>query len=101
MPTPSAKPPAAVRAVVMNWRRERVRSVISVPSVSRAHQRCSAMYRAAQALVGAASADIGEVGVDVGVGRDGIGLEIGRRRHDLARLAVAALWYLLSQPRLL
>src|SRR5437660_1335777 len=87
MPTPSAKPPAAVSAVVIKWRRERVRSVIVVPSRSRAHQRCGAMHRAAEALVGAATADVGEVGVDVGVGWVRIGLEIGRRRHDLAGLA--------------
>src|SRR6266850_2701968 len=100
-PTPSAKPPPAVSAVATNWRRERVVSVIMVPSRSRAHQSCCAMHRAAEPLIGAATADIGEIGVDIGVGRVRIGLEIGRRRHDLAGLAVTALRDLFAQPRLL
>jgi len=59
------------------------------------------MHRAAEPLVCAATADVGEIGVDVGVGRIRIGLEIGRRRHDLAGLAVTALRHLFRQPRLL
>src|SRR4051794_38475195 len=70
MPTPSAKPPAAVTAVVMNERRERL-IVMAVPSRSRAHQGCGAVHRAAKPLVGAATADIGEIQVDVGVSRIG------------------------------
>src|SRR5438105_15912387 len=91
IPTPSAKPPAAVSAVATKRRRETVVQVIMGASVSGAHQSCSAMHRAAQPLVGAAAADIGEIGVDVGVGRIWIGLEISRRGHDLAGLAVTAL----------
>src|SRR5712691_3170452 len=101
MPTPSAKPPLTVSAVTTNWRRESFVSVIVVSSRSRAHQGCRAMQCAAEPLVGAATADVGEIGVDIGVGRVWIGLEIGRRRHDLAGLAVAALRDLFTQPRLL
>src|SRR4030088_156578 len=101
MPTPSAKPPPAVSAVATNWRRERVVSVIMLPSFSRAHQSCRAMHRAAEPLIGAATADIGEISVDISVGRGRIGLEIGRGRHDLAGLAVTALRDLFAQPRLL
>src|SRR5262245_48659487 len=100
MPTPSAKPPAAVSAVVMNERRERL-MVMMLSSRSRAHQRSRAMHRAAQPLIGAATADIGEIGVDIGIGRIGVALEISRRRHDLAGLAVAALRHLLGEPGLL
>ena len=65
------------------------------------HQRGGAMHGAAQPLVGAAAADIGEIGVDVGIGRIGIALEVGRRRHDLAGLAIAALHDLQIKPGLL
>src|SRR5207302_328454 len=87
MPTPSAKPPAAVSVVTTNWRREKVVSVIVVSSRSRAHQSCRAMHRAAEPLVSAATADIGEIGVDIGIGRVRIRFEPGRRRHYLAGLA--------------
>src|SRR5712691_4095903 len=101
IPTPSAKPPLTVSAVTTNWRRESFVSVIVVSFRSRAHQSCGAMHRAAEPLVSAATADVGEIGVDIGVGRVWIGLEIGRRRHDLAGLAITALRHLFAQPRLL
>jgi len=47
----------------------------------------------ADARIGAAAADIAaHGGIDIGIGRFFIGSEQGRRRHDLARLAVAALY---------
>src|SRR5262245_53569603 len=102
-PTPSAKPPAAVSAVVTKVRRERVLSIafIVVSSFSRAHQGGCAMHRAAEPLIGAAPADVGETCVDIGIGRVRIGFEERHRRHDLAGLAVAALRDLFGQPRLL
>src|SRR5262245_44707858 len=81
---PSAKPPAAVSAVVTNVRRETVMAiiVIVVSSRSRAHQSGRTMRRAAKPLIGAATADVGETRVDIGVGRVWRGLEEGDRRHD-------------------
>ena len=61
-----------------------------------------ALDRAVDALIGAAAADVaGHGGVDLRVGRLRRLGEERRRRHDLARLAVAALRHLLGDPRLL
>jgi hypothetical protein len=51
--------------------------------------------------VGAAAADIGHGRVDIRITGVGIGFEERRRRHDLAGLAVAALWHFMINPRLL
>ena len=59
------------------------------------------MHGGADALVGAAAADVGHRLVDVRVGRLGIFFEQRRGRHDLARLAVAALRHVDRRPRLL
>src|SRR5260370_29861167 len=106
MATPKAKPPVAVSAVTTNCRRESAlceRSGLRMMlfPISSLHQRGGAMDGAAQPLVGAAAADIGEIGVDVGIGRIRIALEIGRNRHDLSGLAVAALRHVLGEPSLL
>src|ERR1700760_3692546 len=62
----------------------------------------SMLDRSADALIGAASADIPRHGgVDVVIRRLRRVLPGGRRRHDLAGLAVAALHHLQFQPRLL
>src|SRR4051812_24396441 len=52
----------------------------------------SALDRFLDALVGAATADVAaHRRINVGVGRMGVFIEQGAGRHDLARLAVAAL----------
>src|SRR4051812_10639747 len=58
--------------------------------------------RGADARIGAAAADVAGHGViDIGVARLGRCGEQGARRHDLARLAVAALRHVEREPRLL
>src|SRR5450759_2085088 len=98
-----ATPPAAEAEVTTNWRR--VTDVLTISfmmrSRSRLDQRGGAMDRAAQADIGATAADTAEIGVNVGIGRLGMFLEERRRRHDLSRLAVAALRHILGQPGLL
>jgi len=55
--------------------------------------------RGADAHIGAAAADISRHrGVDVGIIRIGRAREQGRGRHDLARLAIAALDHLEIEP---
>jgi hypothetical protein len=54
----------------------------------------------AHARVGAAPAEVGDGG-DVRFGGPGLGGEQRRRRHDLARLAIAALRHVLLDPGLL
>ena len=57
------------------------------------------MHRGADALVGAAAADVAaQRGVDVGVGGLGLRGQQRRGRHDLARLAVAALHHVQLGP---
>src|SRR3984893_3603042 len=57
------------------------------------------MHGFADADVGATSADIaGERGIDVGIARRRIGLQQRRRRHDLSRLAIAALRHVSLDP---
>src|SRR5271169_2938889 len=104
---PSAKPPVAVSEVTMNWRRERpwepvvgLVAVMVISPISKLHRCGGAMHRATEPLVGTAAAYVGEVRVDVGVGRIGVLPEIGRDRHDLARLAVTALRDFLGEPGL-
>src|SRR5258708_2697622 len=55
------------------------------------------MDRTTNADIGAATADIGNA-VDVGIGGIGLFLEQSRRRHDLARLAIAALRDIFGDP---
>src|SRR3569623_283309 len=56
----------------------------------------------ADAVVRAAAADVAGHGcVDVSIGRIGVACNQRRRRHDLARLAVAALHHVQLAPRLL
>src|ERR1700704_935965 len=58
--------------------------------------------RFANAGIGAAAADVaGHCVVDVGIGRMRVARQQRRSRHDLARLAVAALNDLTVEPRLL
>src|SRR5258705_6482927 len=60
------------------------------------------MDRRADALVGRATTDVARHRmIDVGVGRLGLLLQQGGRRHDLSRLAVAALYDVEVHPRLL
>src|SRR5438132_14233352 len=61
-----------------------------------------AFDRGDDAAIGAAAADVAiHVGVDLIAGRLGILFEQGRRLHDLAGLAIAALRDLLGDPGLL
>ena len=73
------------------------------PPQAFASGRCAAadVHRRADALVGAAAADVGHRRVDVGVARLRVLPEQRRRRHDLARLAVAALRHVELRPGLL
>src|SRR5690242_10273349 len=98
--TPTASPPAAVRVVTRKWRRLSGAPVVltAVASPSRLHQRGRAVDRGADARVGAAAADVGDRLVDLSVGRLGLALKECHNGHDLARLAVAALWHVLRHP---
>ena len=59
------------------------------------------MDRGADARIGAASANVGEVIVDILVGRLRELLQKSDRRHDLSRLAIAALRHVIGEPSLL
>src|SRR5215471_13192344 len=60
------------------------------------------MNRAPDAIVGTTSADVPTHGLgDLVVGWMGILRQQRRRRHDLSRLTVAALWNILGDPCLL
>src|SRR3989442_5203500 len=88
---PSARPPPAAAAE----RRMNLRRFMSnLPSSGQVDRR-------ADALIGAAAADVGHRLVDVLVGRLRVLLQQRRGRHDLSRLAVAALRHVERRPRLL
>src|SRR5215469_7760548 len=56
----------------------------------------------ADALVRAAAADVAAHDfIDIGIARLGLFRQQGRRRHDLPRLAIAALWNVQLRPRFL
>src|ERR1035437_9302089 len=59
------------------------------------------MDGAANAWIGAAAANLAKIAVDVGVSWLRMFLQERRRRHDLSRLAVAALRHILGEPGLL
>ena len=62
----------------------------------------SRLDRFANADIRSAAADVAEHGfLDVGVGRMRVACDEGRGRHDLARLAIAALHYLAVEPSFL
>src|SRR5580658_8435483 len=64
------------------------------------HDLCRAMDAGADALVGRAAADVPVHGVvNVAVARGGFSGQERGRRHDLPRLAIAALWHVELSPR--
>src|SRR6267378_709773 len=87
---PSASPPAADVEWRMNLRR------FMSDLLSSGH-----VDRGADTLIGAAAADVGHRLVDVLVGRLRVLLQQRGRRHDLSRLAVAALRHIERGPCLL
>src|ERR1700744_2531546 len=80
---PIIRPPAALVAVRMKWRRE---SCLFMMPTSRFQHVGGAGDRAEQPLVSPAAVDVGDVGVDLVVGWGGILLEEGNGRHDLPGL---------------
>src|SRR5579859_1234559 len=100
---PMANPPAAespqrmARRLSLGWK---AMSFMAL-RLDLGRQRGGAMDGFPDARIGAAAAEVGEIGVDVGVCGFGVGLQEGRRAHDLAGLAVAALGHVLLQPGLL
>src|SRR5215472_15091647 len=90
-PIPMAKPPAAVAAVMMKWRRVRPVLCAFIASPLGLHEVGGAMDGTAKPLVSAATANVGDASVDIGIGRVGVALEERHRCHDLPGLAVAAL----------
>src|SRR6266404_4795269 len=88
---PSARPPPAAAAE----RRMNLRRFMS-DLLSSGH-----VNRGADTLIGAAAADVGHRLVDVLVGRLRVLLQQRGRRHDLSRLAVAALRHVERRPCLL
>src|SRR6266849_4895442 len=103
---PSASPPPAAAEPTMNLRRERLVALtrdiffMVVSSGLLRHVRRH-VHAGADALIGAAAADVGHRRVDVGVGGVRILLEQRTGRHDLPRLAVAALRHVELRPGLL
>src|SRR5258708_14616459 len=80
---------------------KRFMNACMVSSLARELRRCG-VDRRADALVGRAAADVAcHRAVDVGVARLGLLLEQDDRRHDLSRLAIAALHDVEVYPRLL
>src|SRR5882762_10165522 len=100
---PTARPPPAAAVPMMKLRRERLRTPALCFSccMSRLLPAGRHVHRRANALIGAAPADVGHRVVDVPVGRFGLLPQEGRRGHDLARLAVAALRHVELRPGLL
>src|SRR6266571_1195061 len=81
------------------WWPQRVLSLQSCRSPSR-EVACGGMDRRADAHIGGAATDIAvHGGVDVRVGRLCVARQQADRRHDLARLAVAALDHVELLPR--
>src|SRR5258708_7963617 len=101
---PSANPPPAAAELTMNLRRERlVARVVFFMVVSSGLLRHVGghVHARTDALVRPTAADVGHGRVDVGVGRARVLLEQRTGRHDLARLAVAALRHVERRPGLL
>src|SRR5262249_35634871 len=87
--TATSNPPVAFR----KSRREVVMSHLRLGDAGRL------LDRSADARIGAAAADVaGHGAVDVRIARLGVGGEQRARRHDLARLAVAALRHVERKP---
>src|SRR5258706_229930 len=91
----------------VGMRKPMTRPAPTVPAVWRNARRsmsgllCRAVHGGADALVGATAADVGHGLIDLLVaGVGGLGERRGRR-HDLARLTVAALRHVLHLPRFL
>src|SRR5467141_660611 len=98
---PRASPPPAAAEPTMNLRRERfVARVVFFMVVSSGllDHVGSHVHAGADALVGAAAADVGHRRVDIGVARLRVFPEQRGGRHDLPRLAVAALRYVERRP---
>src|SRR5260221_795900 len=101
---PSASPPPVAAEPTMNLRRERfVARVVFFMVVSSGLLRHVGghVHARTDALVRPTAADVGHGRVDVGVGRARVLLEQRTGRHDLARLAVAALRHVERRPGLL
>src|SRR5258706_1196964 len=101
---PSARPPPAAAELTRNSRRDGLRiflfMIVSSGFPAGEHAG-GTVYRGANALVGAAAADVGHRRVDVGVVRLLVLRQQRGRRHDLARLAGAALRHVQLPPGLL
>src|ERR1700722_2450162 len=93
-----ARPPAAERLARMKARRERA---IVIGPASYLGEFGGAMHSGAHARIGAAAADIGHLRVDIRVARVRVVRKEGDSRHDLPRLAIAALWRVGLDPGLL
>src|SRR6266581_5666261 len=92
---PMRSPPPRAALALRNWRRERS-TVMSGPFLGRVFDSLADPH------ISAAAADVPRHGsVDIAVGRVGVGREQGRRGHDLAGLAIAALRHLQLDPGLL
>src|SRR6267142_701905 len=92
---PIRSPPPSTALALRNCRRERS-TVMSGPFLGRV------LDSLADAHIRTAATDVsGHGGVDVAIARVGVGREQGRRGHDLARLAIAALRDFQRDPGLL
>src|SRR5258706_6212126 len=95
---PISMPPPSDAPALRNWRRV----VMSAAFLVVHHYTRRVLDSFADSRIGAAATDVpGHGGVDVAIGRVGLAGEQRCRRHDLARLAVAALRDLQLDPRLL
>src|SRR5882724_3780289 len=99
-PQPMVSPPPIAADCFRNFLREVVMAV-SLRRLRRLHGLRRGVDRRADARVGAATADVGHRRVDVLVAGTAVLGEQRHRRHDLARLAVAALRDLVVDPGLL
>src|SRR6266853_1173686 len=98
---PMRRPPPTAALTLRNCRRERS-TVMSGPFLGVRRTVRRVLDSLADAHISAAAADVPRHGgVDVAIGRVGLGGEQGRRGHDLAGLAIAALRDLEIEPRLL
>src|SRR5262245_27870169 len=98
--TPMARPPPAAAVPTMKLRRVRPAALMRVflSFMSDLLPAGGHVHRGPDALIRAAPADIRHGLVDVPVGRVRRLLQERRCRHDLAGLAVAALWYVERRP---